>query len=396
VNQVSLHPLGIRRDGDEWIVGRVATGDFVSVPFEGLRAIELLREGLPVDAVERRLYAETKVAFDVRGFVAALRENGLVAAIDGEAVRSREPERPSLPRLRPEHVRWTLHPLLHIAIGLLALAALTLALLRPGIVPGWEALLWSENGTLVLLVEAVTGLTLVTLHELGHLCTARAAGVPGRIRFGTRLQFLVLQTDVSAVWLLERRIRYTVYLAGMAVDVTICAICLLLVAAYGPATILSVILLTEIGALSTQLLVFMRTDVYFLVQDLARCRNMYGDAAAYLGHLAATVLRRRRRPNPLDAMNPTERRNLRLYAVLLLAGTAACVSVAFAITVPFTLTLLSRAADSLVHARDPVSALDGAGTLLIVGGGQLLWLRVWWRRHGVRVRRVLRLRSDVA
>jgi len=44
VNQVSLHPLGIRRDGDEWIVGRVATGDFVSVPFEGLRAIELLRE----------------------------------------------------------------------------------------------------------------------------------------------------------------------------------------------------------------------------------------------------------------------------------------------------------------------------------------------------------------
>ncbi len=181
----------------------------------------------------------------------------------------------------------------------------------------------------------------------------------------------------------------------MAVDVTVCSACILLIAAQGQSTILSVILLTEIGALSTQLLVFMRTDVYFLIQDLTRCRNMYGDAAAYLGYLLARTVRRRR-ANPLDAMKPKERRNLRMYAILLLFGTAICVAAALAITVPFTLALLTRAVESVAHPRDLPSMLDGVVTFLIVGGSQLLWVRVWWRRHGGRVRRILRIRSDLA
>ncbi len=199
MTRIRLHPLGIRQDDDEWIVGRAETGDFVSVPFEGLRAIELLRQGLSVEVTEQRLHAETGLAFDVHDFVTALEDAGLVAAKNGEAVRCKEPEKQSLPGIRSEYVRWTLHPILHAAIAAIALCALTTIILQPEIMPTWRALLWSENGTLVLLVEVVTGLTLVTLHEFGHLFTARAAGVPGRIQVGTRLQFLVLQTDVSAV-----------------------------------------------------------------------------------------------------------------------------------------------------------------------------------------------------
>ena len=91
---------------------------------------------------------------------------------------------------------------------------------------------------------------------------------------------------------------------------------------------LSLVALTSLGMLATQFLVFMRTDVYFLLQDLSGCRNMYGDASAYARHLALRLLRR---PSP-DPLTVLERRALRTYAVLLVAGTAACLGVAFAVT----------------------------------------------------------------
>jgi putative peptide zinc metalloprotease protein len=400
MTEVRLHPLGIRRDDDEWIIGRVETGDFVSVPHEGMRAIQLLQQGLSVEAAEERLREETGLALDVRDFVSALAEARLVAAVDGVEQDSPEPARQSLSWLRPAHVRWTLHPALHIAVGILALCALAVLIVRPETMPGWRSLLWSEHNSLILLVEVATGLTLVTLHELGHLFTARAAGVPGRITFGTRLQFLVMQTDVSAVWLAERRVRYTVYLAGMAVDVIICSICILLIATSGPGVLLSVILLTEIGALSVQLLVFMRTDVYFLVQDITRCRNMYGDAAAYLRYLLAAATGRKR-PDPLAEMKQGERRSLRVYTLFMVVGTAVCVAFAIVVTVPLTVALLTRAAESVARPQDLLAVLDGVVTLVVVGGSQALWARLWWRRHGARVRRAVRrmrpyARSDAA
>ncbi len=52
----------------------------------------------------------------------------------------------------------------------------------------------------MIAVDAAIGWVLIALHELGHLATARAAGAPARISLGTRLQFLVAQTDVSGVW----------------------------------------------------------------------------------------------------------------------------------------------------------------------------------------------------
>ena len=38
-----------------------------------------------------------------------------------------------------------------------------------------------------------------------------------------------------------------------------------------------------------ELLVFMRTDVYFLVQDLAGCANLYADGSARVRYLARRI-----------------------------------------------------------------------------------------------------------
>ncbi len=384
--RVTLHDLGVRRDREEWIVGRVETGDVIAVPAQGMRVIRLFQEGATVPEVERRLGAETGTRVNVGGFVDGLVRAGLVAAVDGCPVPAAAPPPPTFPRLLPRHVRWTLNPFPHAALAAVILAGAAVALLRPGVVPGWRDLLWSDRGTLVLLAQTAAGWLLILLHELAHLCTARAAGVPGRIRFGTRLQFLTAQTEVSGIWLAERRVRLTVYLSGMALDATVCAVCLLLTVPAGPRPALSVVAMTALLMLSTQFLVFMRTDLYFVLQDVTGCRNLYGDSAAYAAHVCRRALLRRS-ADPLARLPRAEGRWVRAYTALLLAGTALCLCLAVAVTIPATLGLLAGSVRVLLDPPGWVAAADGVVTVLVVTGFHVLWAATWWRGHGPKARR---------
>ena len=50
-SRVRLRRLSERRDGDSWVIGRIETGDFISVPDVAHRVIALLRQGRSVDEV---------------------------------------------------------------------------------------------------------------------------------------------------------------------------------------------------------------------------------------------------------------------------------------------------------------------------------------------------------
>jgi hypothetical protein len=154
---VVFHPLSIRPDGDAWVIGRIDTGEFAAMPAVAHRVITLLSGGHTIEAAARALRQETGTEFAVAGFVAALDELGFVAVLDGERRAGPEPPRPTLPWLRPRHVRWTLHP----ATAWLALAVITAAavamIISPSLVPRYHDLVWSRHSGLVLGVNAVLG-----------------------------------------------------------------------------------------------------------------------------------------------------------------------------------------------------------------------------------------------
>ncbi|MCK2213449.1 hypothetical protein MF672_006525 [Actinomadura sp. ATCC 31491] len=379
---VAFHRLAFRQDGDEWIVGRVDSGDFVAVPEEGVLAIRLLQDGLDVEQVRARLLHETGADLDVADFVGDLAEAGLVAGIGGRPVPSPPPLRPTLPRLRPRHLRWALHPALHLALLVPIGAGAGCLALRPEIFPGWRAAFFTGHGAAVLLTWAAIAWLTTGLHELAHLVTARAAGVPARITLGTRLQFLVAQTDVSGVWPAPRRVRVTVYLSGIAVDLALCGAALTWTFFAGPGPVATWLTLVLTLRLAAQLLVFTRTDLYFLLQDATGCRDLYGDGAAYVRDLLS--FRRRTR---LATLPPRERRAVRLYAAVQGAGTLACLAFAALVTLPLVVTLLARSIQSLLHAADPAAVAEAIVVLALVLVPDVLWARAWWGRHGPRVRR---------
>jgi putative peptide zinc metalloprotease protein len=392
---VAFHPLARRADGPDVVIGRKGSDVFVSLPHVGADAIALLDSGATIAEVEDRIEAGTGERVDVAVLAAALLDLGMVAAVDGRALPAPAPARVTLPRLGPEHVGWLLHRPVHVlldaGLALLVLAAVVLAVRAEGSLPGYESLLWTDNGTLVLATQVVVGWSLILVHEAAHLITARAAGVPGRVEFGTRLQFLVAQTNVTGIWAAPLRHRLAVYSAGMRTDLAIGAFALLgstrLAPGGVPHRLALVVAVLAATGLIVQLLIFMRTDVYFIVQDLTGSRNLYGDSAAYARYLvrrAASLLRPRDLANPLAALDNRERRTVQGYTVLLVAGTAVCLAYAAVVLVPFAAGLVLGAVAGIASGR-PAAVLDGAVVLAVQGALLTVWSRAWWARHGHRL-----------
>ncbi|MET7289656.1 hypothetical protein [Streptomyces sp. NPDC005573] len=408
-----LHDLAVRRDRDEWIVGRMATRTFVALPEAGARAVELLGGGLSVARTARTLRDETGEEFEITDFVRDLAALGFVARIGDRAVPDGEPPRASWPWLRPRHVRFALHPALAAVVAVLLVSAVVALVRRPALLPGYRDLLWSPHGSLVLLSGAAAGWALLFAHELAHLVTARAAGVPGKMRLGTRLQFLVMQTDISGIELAPRRHRLTAYLAGIALNLSVASSLVLVLTVTDSGTtahrLLSAGLLLALMPLPFQLMVFTRTDLYFVLQDLTGCRNLYGDGRAYAryaGRRAVRALRPVRevreergmrevrevrevspeRTTPAPGMTdpstllpPHERRAVRLYSVVLVAGTVLCLAFMALVTLPADITLLVRAVRGLGPGHGLARSADSAAVLITLGGVNVLWGVTRWR-----------------
>jgi putative peptide zinc metalloprotease protein len=387
-SRVRFRPLEERRDGDGWVIGRIETGVFISVPETGHRVITLLRAGRAIDEAAALLRSETGRVFAVADFITTLDELGFVAAVDDQDREDSAIVRPSLPWLRPGHVRWLLNPGAPWVAACFAAAVIIVLATHPELIPSSRVLVWSRYAGLVLVVNAVITWTLILVHEVAHLCVARAAGVPARITLSTRLQFLVAQTDVSGIWAQPRRVRMTVYLSGMAADVCVACTCLLIVVLANPHGIARQLLMVAVAGtllvLPAQFMIFLRTDLYFVLQDLTGCANLYADGSAYLRYLARVFTRGRpgRRaviPDPSRDYQPSQRIAVRVYSAVLLIGTVTCLAIEFAITVPALVLIIARAVSEI--GTTVITSIDGCAALAIVVGWQVLWASRWWHRH---------------
>ncbi|WP_412538894.1 hypothetical protein R8Z50_23935 [Longispora sp. K20-0274] len=374
---VTFVELTAHREADGWIVGRAPAGPFVALPDVGMETIELLAAGRSTAEVHAELHRRHGEEVDVAAFVASLDRIGFIAHIDGRPGTTVAQPRPSLPWLRSGHLRWLVRWPAAVVWCAAILAAVVLLVRSPERRPGLADLVWADSAALVLLVDAVVASVVISLHELGHLAVARAFGVPGTVTLSTRLTVLVAQTDVTGAWALPRRRRVLVYLAGTATDLLVAAGCVFaglgFDAAGSVATCLRAVVLTiGLGALS-QWALFLRTDGYFLVQDLSGCRNLYGDAGRLLRHWA------RRGPDPRPGLPPRERGIVSGYAPFMAVGAVLTVGAFLVVSIPVLVRLLVVAGGDVVrglsgpHWADLADGVVGLAVLAVFHG-TLLWL----------------------
>ncbi len=406
---VEFFDLSVRDDGEDVIVGRVDTGDFVALPAVGADVISQLQEGRSVSEVER-WFAQHDVELDVADFVDQLLGLGFVRSVDGLVnVHAPTVHRGSLARLEPRHVSWLFSRLAYaLYLGLIIAAAFELAT-TPRVRPHYDDMFFSGSTSVVLAGSTALFLIIVAFHESAHLVAARACGVPARISLGTRLYSLVVQTDVSGVWGASRRERLRTYLAGIGLDLVLASLVILLrtvrTADDTLDQVLAAAVVLIIVGIAGQFQLFMRTDMYFVVADLLRARNLFEDATVYLVDRYRSLVRRRiskDHQDPLGPLSQRERRVVTFYAWFMIGGTVCALAVFAVYLLPALVLLFIHAVENLaagLQDRNLGQALDGGATLLIEGGTQLLVIflivrsRTQWARN-LRARLTSQTRPD--
>lgn len=357
---VRLRPLTVIQEGDEALVGDPATGTFVAMPAVGGVLISALLRGASMEeaAAEAEAYAGRPV--DLPSFVATLAELGF---LDDRPDAERQVVRTAPIQTR----RWfagvserVARPFFGRAAWAcylaLALFCLAVFVTSPSLFPSPErdAFLLGDVGLSVLLLMPFV-LVSTALHEGGHWLAARAIGVRSRFGVDRRMMLLVLETDLSQLWTVPRRLRYGPLLGGMAVDVVVLSLLLaarLLIrhGVWTPAPAVDATLaawvFVKLAGLLWQCMVFLRTDLYAVLVNALGCRDLW--------RVKTLLLRRafgRLTPGQaaeLVAAGPTDIRAGRWFRWVWLAGFAGVLAWFVFFVLPVVAATLAWTADRLV------------------------------------------------
>lgn len=394
-SRITFYPLIRRCEDGIYIVGRVETGEFISLPEVGIQVIDILQNKHSLEESTSLLMNSFGINVDIKTFIEELVKLGFVETIDDFNVHAYKPKISNFNWLKPQHIYFLFNRTATICYTVLATIAFITLIKNPRLVPSYQDFFWASSTSLVLVGNTAITVANIALHELAHLAAARSLDLPARISLSTRLHNLVVQTDVSSLWSVPRRYRYRVYLAGIVWELIFCSTALI-VLAYIPLIpmvkgLIKALILTQFFGITWQFYFYMRTDIYFVIQELLRCHNLFTDSVNYLNFCVKKtnyMLFKRKInksiSNPLISVPIQERNKVIVYSWLVLIGSIVSLCIFFTYNLPILIELLIKACMSIWHGIALWKIehfLDGFITLLIEGTIQFIFLITLSKRY---------------
>jgi putative peptide zinc metalloprotease protein len=348
---VAVRPFTRQREGEEVVIGNPETGIFLAVPLDAVEVLDQLSQGKSLGEVSDLYFQEHGETPDLEDLLSHLQTKGLVEPHITEAVGAEQVRRP----IQETRFHFSSFPqsLAKLLFGrrVLTCEAALIALASAAIL-GCHSLMPVPMDLVFYRRRALswTILTLFTyagifLHELAHLVAARSVGVNSRIGISHRLWYLVAETDLTGLWSVPRNQRYLPMLAGMIVDATVASLFVLYMFAVSQHLffvspfalhLLRAMAFTNLMRILWEFFLFVRTDLYFVAVTYLNCKNLLIDTRAFLRNQLGRVTSRVR-PVDQSGIPPTERRAIRSYAALFLAGRAWAFVTLFWVTIPVCL-----------------------------------------------------------
>jgi hypothetical protein len=352
-----LSALTVVADGDGFVVGSLRSAEYVAVPDIGAQVIRWLQQGADVAECERRALALTGDEVDVEDFLADLAALGLFAETDEPAGASET--RARIGRLLFHPVGWTIYAVVTLA------GAVLLATDR-ALWPTYHDGLPYADQLLNILVISAFGMARVAVHEGGHVLAAAARGLRSSLSVTRRLYFLTFQADLTRLWSLPRRARYGPLLAGMTLDATVLGLALITEAALPQSgRLLRAVVLLQFTGLVTQLMIFMRTDVYALLVNATGTKTLWASKGALLRRNLGRATAADRRQ--LAEAGPRELKWARIYLLFYVPGIALALAYAAYYAVPGLIAVLKLCVAPIrAHGLTTLSAWAGIVALLLV------------------------------
>jgi putative peptide zinc metalloprotease protein len=352
----SLADLVKRREDGRWIIGNTGTEIYVSIPQQGYEILRLFESGRTVSEI-RKISKDHFGNVNIDAFIRNLIKHDFVIAIDGIPLRqSFRRIKPMFSWIKPKNISFFFSEAAYAGYAVILFSALSILLFFPGYFPRQSDYFFIGQISLVTIISFVTGWLLVFLHELAHHIACRSLGVPATFGITNRLYYVVAVTDVTNIYSKDRKERYRVYLSGIIADALIISLCVIALflsdmhAFSMPHLIysfLKFIALIEFFGISWQFYFFLRTDIYYVIENIFRINNLHKKTQLFLR--AALRHFQRKTLNNFRPVHSSrlERNVVVAYSVFFVLGIAASIAVLLFYGIPITARLVVKAVSDL-------------------------------------------------
>ncbi|MFD7894510.1 hypothetical protein [Streptomyces sp. NPDC059743] len=351
---VTVHPLVYLDEGETTTLGRPDIDAYVILPSDGAELVRRLAAGDTPRQAARWYETTYGEEADVAGLVADLGEVGLLRLSSGgtatRAPATTDPAdtatssasagsadaRASDARADEGPVRWqrfgkaVFSPPAAAVYALLVAAAVTASVLRTDLAPHYRHIFFSDYYTIVELGLFVGQVPLMLIHEAAHALAGRRLGLRTRLSIGRRLYFVVLETSMDGLVIVERGKRYLPMLAGLGADAVVWAVLTLIAAGTresdgsfsAPGRVCLALAFSTILRMVWQMYFYLRTDVYYLVTTVLGCTDLHGTSVQVMKNRYHRLRGRTERIVDESAFAPADRKAAQWYSWVMLIGYA--------------------------------------------------------------------------
>ncbi|MBU7013532.1 MAG: hypothetical protein HXS52_11135 [Theionarchaea archaeon] len=357
------------------LVGRRDIGSYVSLPVEALEVIDLLDSGKTVGETKKVLEAKYGEEAEIEDFIEDMISNEMVHFVDDyEVPTTSQLQKDLFSGITKSHVDWMFSRYAWASYSILAAACLLMFAWRPQYIPHPADFFWHPWYSIAVGLTFLFGWILVAFHELAHLFAAKSVGTEGYFSLSNRLIFIVAQTNLGNIWTIPREKRYVVYVVGMAWDFVMVFFCLLLLLfsdshlvhlpelAYN---FVKAIIFIKVWGIIWQFRFNMQTDVYYMVANYFKCRDLLGDSQARIRNFLSRFIHRVEKTD-FSNTPPSEMRAIKLYTPLYFVGTVVTLATYVMRDLPLIVLQVRRALDGVLtgYAANPALFVDAV--ILIV------------------------------
>ncbi|CAG9610535.1 hypothetical protein [Pseudoneobacillus rhizosphaerae] len=286
-SKVDCSHLSIQEDiDDEFTIGDPHTGEFLRVPKVAVDVIEMLDGQISIGEVKEAVSKKYNEDVDVIDFVMTILDCKMVYSINGKVLHTSINREPLLilRRLGSFFFSNVLVCLYAVAF----LAVLFLFIVNPASFPKFQDLFIYETVGISTLNIVVVAWILTLVHEVGHLLAASKENISTRIRLNLRMIWLVAETDMTGLWARPKNNRYVPFLAGMMWDVVIIFACLIIQQVTNHPLIIGyskLIVFLVLFAFLFQFIIFLRTDIYFVVSNWKNTSALHQNSLMFLSKI---------------------------------------------------------------------------------------------------------------
>lgn len=392
-SKVKLVPLVIHQHKNSFIVEASHTEEFYEMSPASVDAILAIQDGMELAEIERSLtekYPEEDI--DILEFINNLIELELLNELDGQVLVDLSADRTDKKKDRksaewPNKLgRFLFRTPMIIIYFSSVFFWLWSFIKQPALIPDLHSMHMFGSMTVNVLIWASISLCLLAFHEFSHFLAARSYDVPAKYTFGHRMYFLVLETDISSVWKLQPKQRVIPYIAGMLNDSLMLSISIGLRMWYPSMPDIAYELLELAGLylcvmLVFQLLVFLKTDMYYVIETISGTLNLKERTSQWL---VALFKKNKVKEVPF----------IKFFSVIYVCGLAFSVWLFVNFAYPQFLHFLEHARDYLSYPVTDLYFWDGVLFLLINGAMLLLLFYSWMRQLREYVRSRLRVSTN--